>query len=60
MSIVTAVNYFQATQRRVEVARGDAEDQLRMTEWLFGSLAGRSYVPSNSNSNPDSDSDSDG
>lgn len=44
--LVTIVNYFQTTERRLESARFDGADrQLSLGEWLFGGLAGRSYVP---------------
>jgi nucleotide-binding universal stress UspA family protein len=44
--LVTVVNYFQTTERRLESARFEgAKRQLSSREWLFGSLAGRSYVP---------------
>lgn len=44
--LVTVVNYFQTTERRVEAARQDGvERQLTMREWLFGGFVGRSYVP---------------
>lgn len=44
--LVTVVNYFQTTERRLETAREDgAERQLTMREWLFGGFVGRSYVP---------------
>ncbi len=44
--LVTVVNYFQTTERRLEVARtGGLERQLTYREWVFGGYAGRSYVP---------------
>ncbi|MFD1586706.1 formate/nitrite transporter family protein [Halorientalis brevis] len=44
--LVTVVNYFQTTERRLESARFDgAERQLSISEWLYGGLVGRSYVP---------------
>lgn len=44
--LVTVVNYFQTTERRLASARQDGADrQLSRREWLFGSLVGRSYVP---------------
>ncbi|TYL37613.1 hypothetical protein CV102_16800 [Natronococcus pandeyae] len=44
--LVTVVNYFQTTERRLEDARRDgAERQLTIREWLIGGLAGRAYVP---------------
>ncbi|WP_135821414.1 formate/nitrite transporter family protein [Halostella litorea] len=44
--LVTAVNYFQTTEERLESARFEGADrQLSVGEWLFGDLVGRSYVP---------------
>jgi len=44
--LVTVVNYFQTTEHRLESARFEGADrQLSIREWLFGSYAGRSYVP---------------
>ncbi|SEQ37903.1 formate/nitrite transporter family protein [Natrinema salaciae] len=44
--LVTVVNYFQTSERRLESARFEGnERQLSMREWLFGGYAGRSYVP---------------
>ncbi|SDC25244.1 formate/nitrite transporter family protein [Natrinema hispanicum] len=44
--LVTVVNYFQTSERRLESARFEGADrQLSIREWLFGSRAGRSYVP---------------
>ncbi len=44
--LVTVVNYFQTTERRLEHARHDgAERQLSIREWLGGSSIGRTYVP---------------
>ena len=44
--LVTVVNYFQTTERRLEAARKDgAERQLSVREWLGGGSVGRSYVP---------------
>ncbi|MFW6437324.1 MAG: formate/nitrite transporter family protein [Halococcoides sp.] len=44
--LVTVVNYFQTSERRLESARFDgAKRVLSLREWLFGSVAGRSYVP---------------
>ena len=44
--LVTVVNYFQTTERRLETARKDgAERQLSVREWLGGGSVGRSYVP---------------
>ncbi|AWB26445.1 formate/nitrite transporter family protein [Halococcoides cellulosivorans] len=44
--LVTVVNYFQTSEERLESARFEgARRQLSWREWLFGGLAGRSYVP---------------
>ncbi len=44
--LVTVVNYFQTTERRLEDAREDGiERQLTIREWLIGGPAGRAYVP---------------
>jgi len=44
--LVTVVNYFQTTERRLESAREDgAERQLSIREWVGGSRVGRTYVP---------------
>jgi formate/nitrite transporter FocA (FNT family) len=44
--LVTVVNYFQTTERRVESARaGGVKRQLSVRESLFGGFVGRSYVP---------------
>ncbi len=43
--LVTVVNYYQTTSRRLEAVRDpDAEDPLSLTETLFGGFIGRSYV----------------
>jgi len=45
--LVTVVNYFQTTERRLESAREEGpERRLSLGEWVFGGLVGRSYVPS--------------
>jgi formate/nitrite transporter FocA (FNT family) len=45
--LVTVVNYFQTTERRLETAREEGpERRLSVGEWIFGGLVGRSYVPS--------------
>jgi len=45
--LVTVVNYFQTTERRVLTAREDGvERQLTGREMVLGGRAGRSYVPS--------------
>lgn len=44
--LVTVVNYFQTTERRLEAARQDgAERQLTVREWFVGGFVGRAYVP---------------
>ncbi len=44
--LVTVVNYFQTTERRLESARKDgAERQLSIREWIGGGSVGRTYVP---------------
>ncbi|ELZ24729.1 formate/nitrite transporter family protein [Natrinema limicola] len=44
--LVTVVNYFQTSERRLESARFEGSDrQLSIREWLFGNYVGRSYVP---------------
>ncbi|WP_408959055.1 formate/nitrite transporter family protein [Natrinema sp. 74] len=44
--LVTVVNYFQTSERRLESARFEgANRQLSIGEWIFGGYAGRSYVP---------------
>jgi len=45
--LVTVVNYFQTTERRLKMARGGVNRQLSMSEMFFGGLVGRSYVPVN-------------
>jgi formate/nitrite transporter FocA (FNT family)/nucleotide-binding universal stress UspA family protein len=46
IALVTVVNYFQTSERRLESARfGGANRQLSRREWLLGGIAGRSYVP---------------
>ena len=43
--LVTVVNYYQTTDRRLKAVRDpDAEDPLSLREWLFGGLVGRTYV----------------
>jgi formate/nitrite transporter FocA (FNT family) len=46
--LVTVVNYFQTTERRVATARDREIELLTPREWLLGGLVGsdRSYVPS--------------
>lgn len=44
--LVTVVNHYQTTDRRLKAVRDPAaEDPLSLGEWLFGGLVGRSYVP---------------
>nr|WP_181693461.1 formate/nitrite transporter family protein [Natronomonas sp. LN261] len=44
--LVTVVNYFQTTERRLESAREDGvERQLSIREWVGGGRVGRTYVP---------------
>ena len=44
--LVTVVNYFQTTERRLEAAREDGvERQLSVRELIGGSSVGRTYVP---------------
>ncbi|MFH5802021.1 formate/nitrite transporter family protein [Haladaptatus sp. CMAA 1911] len=43
--LVTVVNYFQTSERRLEAARFEGIDrQLSIREWFLGDLVGRSYV----------------
>jgi formate/nitrite transporter FocA (FNT family)/nucleotide-binding universal stress UspA family protein len=43
--LVTVVNYYQTSERRLEVERFEHIRRLSTREWLLGDLAGRSYVP---------------
>ncbi|MFQ3474794.1 universal stress protein [Halonotius sp. F2-221B] len=44
--LVTVVNYFQTSERRLENARFEGlSRRLTLPEWVFGRFAGRSYVP---------------
>ncbi|AZH24374.1 formate/nitrite transporter family protein [Haloplanus aerogenes] len=43
--LVTIVNYYQTSDRRLEIDRFQNVRRLSLREWLVGSLAGRSYVP---------------
>ncbi|MFP4625033.1 MAG: formate/nitrite transporter family protein [Natronomonas sp.] len=43
--LVTVVNYYQTSERRLDVDRFENVRRLSLREWLLGSLAGRSYVP---------------
>lgn len=46
IALVTVVNYFQTTERRLESVRFEGVDrQLTTREWAIGGLAGRSYIP---------------
>ena len=46
VALVTIVNYFQTSERRLASARFEGiERRLTPQEWLLGQLAGRSYVP---------------
>jgi len=46
--LVTVVNYFQTTERRLQTARKDGvERQLSVRELFGGSSVGRTYVPAN-------------
>ena len=43
--LVTVVNYYQTTGRRLKAVRDpEAENPLTLREWLFGGLVGRNYV----------------
>ena len=43
--LVTVVNYYQTSDRRLEIDRFQNVRRLSLREWLGGPLAGRSYVP---------------
>jgi formate/nitrite transporter FocA (FNT family)/nucleotide-binding universal stress UspA family protein len=43
--LVTVVNYYQTSERRLEIDRFEHVRRLSTREWLLGNLAGRSYVP---------------
>jgi formate/nitrite transporter FocA (FNT family)/nucleotide-binding universal stress UspA family protein len=43
--LVTVVNYYQTSERRLENGRFEHVRRLSTREWLLGNLAGRSYVP---------------
>lgn len=46
IALVTVVNYFQTTERRLESVRFEGTDrQLTVREWAFGGISGRSYIP---------------
>ncbi|WP_277553082.1 formate/nitrite transporter family protein [Halobaculum limi] len=43
--LVTVVNYYQTSDRRLQIGRFQKVRRLSVREWLAGPLAGRSYVP---------------
>ncbi len=43
--LVTVVNYYQTSERRLEIDRFEHVRRLSTREWVLGTLAGRSYVP---------------
>jgi formate/nitrite transporter FocA (FNT family)/nucleotide-binding universal stress UspA family protein len=43
--LVTVVNYYQTSERRLDIERFEHVRRLSTREWVLGSLAGRSYVP---------------
>ena len=43
--LVTVVNYYQTSEKRLEIARFENVRRLSTRELLLGNLAGRSYVP---------------
>ena len=43
--LVTVVNYYQTTDRRLDIDRFEHIRRLSTREWVLGNLAGRSYVP---------------
>ena len=43
--LVTVVNYYQTSERRLDIDRFQNVRRLSVREWLLGSVAGRSYVP---------------
>lgn len=43
--LVTVVNYYQTSERRLDIERFENVRRLSFRESLLGSLAGRSYVP---------------
>ena len=45
IALVTVVNYYQTSERRLEVERFEHVRRLSGREMLLGNLAGRSYVP---------------
>lgn len=58
--LVTVVNYFQTTERRLEIIRpNNPVRQLERQEMLFGAKAGRSYIPADTTNSIESDGDTD-
>ncbi|UTF52848.1 formate/nitrite transporter family protein [Natronosalvus rutilus] len=43
--LVTVVNYYQTSERRLDIDRYENTRRLSVREWLLGSLSGRTYVP---------------
>jgi len=43
--LVTVVNYYQTSERRLEIGQFENVRRLSTREWVLGTLAGRSYVP---------------
>jgi formate/nitrite transporter FocA (FNT family)/nucleotide-binding universal stress UspA family protein len=43
--LVTVINYYQTSERRLEIERFEHVRRLSTREWVLGNLAGRSYVP---------------
>ncbi|USZ72690.1 formate/nitrite transporter family protein [Natronosalvus halobius] len=43
--LVTVVNYYQTSDRRLDIDRYENARRLTIREWLLGSLSGRTYVP---------------
>jgi formate/nitrite transporter FocA (FNT family)/nucleotide-binding universal stress UspA family protein len=43
--LVTVVNYYQTSEKRLEISRFENVRRLTTREWVLGNLAGRSYVP---------------
>jgi nucleotide-binding universal stress UspA family protein len=43
--LVTVVNYYQTSERRLGAMQDEAISKLTTREWLFGRFVGRSYVP---------------
>ena len=56
--LVTVVNFFQTTERRLDAIRDPTcEDPLTRSEWLFGGFVGRGYVEPRRPEMADSDGD---